>query len=212
MLYRISFASIIYCMSTVYLTCKGHHVVDGFSGKAGIDSQASTRLKILFKQNAGAALLLPLAQAKPTYIYKSEDWPVISNYPLLVPLKFHMLSIYYQNYQIQKIRLSIRLAIQLIEQDIKKLSTVNQFNCSVTHSVAANDWACRASCERSKVIFHGMHFESQPQHFTPTQYIHKCIPQQRALHRLCPTGLDFKWVSLGMTSAMQCNYRLSSKS
>jgi hypothetical protein len=31
------------------------------------------------------------------------------------------LSIDYQNYQIQKIRLSIRLAIQLIEQDIKKL-------------------------------------------------------------------------------------------
>ena len=38
MLYRISFASIIYCMSTVYLTCKGHHVVDGLSGKAGIAS------------------------------------------------------------------------------------------------------------------------------------------------------------------------------
>jgi hypothetical protein len=37
--------------------------------------------------------------------------------------------------------LSIRLAIQLIEQDIKKLSTVNQFNCSVTRFVAANDWA-----------------------------------------------------------------------
>ena len=52
-----------------------------------------------------------------------------------------MLSIDYQNYQIQKIRLSIRLAIQLIEQDIKKLSTVNQFNCSVIRFVAANDWA-----------------------------------------------------------------------
>ena len=37
--------------------------------------------------------------------------------------------------------LSIRLAIQLIEQDIKKLSTANQFNCSVTRFVAANDRA-----------------------------------------------------------------------
>jgi len=37
--------------------------------------------------------------------------------------------------------LIIRLAIQLIEQDIKKLSTVNQFICSVTRFVAANDWA-----------------------------------------------------------------------
>jgi len=46
-----------------------------------------------------------------------------------------MLSIDYQNYQNQKIKvinLSIRLAIQLIEQDKQKLSTVNQFNCSVT--------------------------------------------------------------------------------
>jgi len=39
----------------------------------------------------------------------------------MVPLRVHMLSIDYQNYRIQKIRLSIRLAIQLIEQDIKKL-------------------------------------------------------------------------------------------
>ena len=30
---------------------------------------------------------------------------------------------------------------RLIEQDSKKLSTVNQFNCSVTRFVAANDWA-----------------------------------------------------------------------
>ena len=52
-----------------------------------------------------------------------------------------MLSIDYQNYQIQKIKVSIRLAIQLIEQDIKKLSTANQLNCSVTRFVAANDWA-----------------------------------------------------------------------
>jgi len=37
--------------------------------------------------------------------------------------------------------LSIRLAIQLIEQDIKKLSTANQLTCSVTRFVAANDWA-----------------------------------------------------------------------
>ena len=41
----------------------------------------------------------------------------------------------------RRLRLSIRLAIQLNEQDIKKLSTVNQFNCSVTRFVAANDWA-----------------------------------------------------------------------
>ena len=34
-----------------------------------------------------------------------------------------------------------RLAIHLIEQDIKKLSTANQLNCSVTRFVAANDWA-----------------------------------------------------------------------
>ena len=55
-----------------------------------------------------------------------------------------MLSIDYQNYQNQKIKvinLSIRLAIQLIEQDKQKLSTVNQLNCSVTRFVAANDWA-----------------------------------------------------------------------
>ena len=32
--------------------------------------------------------------------------------------------------------LSIRLAIQLIEQNIKKLSTANQLNCSVTRFVA----------------------------------------------------------------------------
>jgi len=59
----------------------------------------------------------------------------------MVPLRVHMLSIDYQNYQIQKIKVSIRLAIQLIEQDIKKLSTANQLNCSVTRFVAANDWA-----------------------------------------------------------------------
>jgi len=54
----------------------------------------------------------------------------------MVPLRVHMLSIDHQNYQIQKIK-----AIQLNEQDIKKLSTVNQFNCSVTRFVAANNWA-----------------------------------------------------------------------
>ena len=59
----------------------------------------------------------------------------------MVPLRVHILSINYQNYQIQKIKLSIRLAIQLIEQDINKLSIANQFNCSVTQFVAANDWA-----------------------------------------------------------------------
>jgi hypothetical protein len=59
----------------------------------------------------------------------------------MVPLRVHILSINYQNYQIQKIKLSIRLAIQLIEQDINKLSTANQPNCSVTQFVAANDWA-----------------------------------------------------------------------
>jgi len=35
----------------------------------------------------------------------------------------------------------MRLAIQLIKQDIKKLSTANQLNCSVIRFVAAIDWA-----------------------------------------------------------------------
>jgi len=37
--------------------------------------------------------------------------------------------------------LSIRLAIQLIEQDKWKLSTINQLNCSDTQFVTANEWA-----------------------------------------------------------------------
>jgi hypothetical protein len=46
-----------------------------------------------------------------------------------------MLSIEYQNYEIQKIKVINKLRhIQLIEQDIQKISTNSQ-------SVAATDWA-----------------------------------------------------------------------
>jgi len=50
----------------------------------------------------------------------------------------------------RRTRLSIRLVIQLIEQDIKKILTVNQLkNCFVTQFVAANDWAWQTCHSKS---------------------------------------------------------------
>ena len=40
-----------------------------------------------------------------------------------------------------------------IEQDIKKLSTANQLNCSVTRFVAANDWAWHATITPHHIRF-----------------------------------------------------------
>ena len=71
------------------------------------------------------------------FVYSPHSSKLTFLYSCLFRLAISMLCCAFAFWQ----PLSIRLAIQLIEQDIKKLSTVNQFNWSVTRFFSANDWA-----------------------------------------------------------------------
>jgi len=78
------------------------------------------------------------------FVYSPHSSKLTFLYSCLFRLAISMLCCAFAFWQ----PLSIRLAIQLIEQDIKKLPTVNQFNCSVTRFVAANDWAWQPSSSK----------------------------------------------------------------